>query len=492
MTDTIDGRWIWDWDGSALDPSHWPPLPLYPSSGLSELGGAVPTFAGGLMLSAIQGIYMVWNGVMPNRTTVVSTGQGQLLLDFRKLVCQFETIAVGPPATLVAPPPALLGLSLAESLLGSLQRDVGNLALNNASFYPFLSDSADPVERIFTVPHLAFGARDPRIFYFAIPAATTSLPLDAPERALTFKLAGACATFLGVEPVSGAAIPTRDLRPLLRQAFACSVSATDGTGRSTPSYSFNVTVGESWPLRVSSCPVEAKTLQGLSSTQAWFNSPNTARCFGYPDVKVRGDVPRNVLWSELQPACAAAGGHAPTPSSFFDALHYVEVCGQAAAPELPSEIEPMAHCGLPATVDAASFCGASYYPVTGDAVPDLPAALITDICGVLTNPRQNLPEWYLRELELALAAGGANGSAATDRGRFLAWQRAADPDFILDEVQIRLLDERGALNDTREDSGELEAVPRRAGVALAHDGGEPHGVTALVCGTRYGLFLAVA
>ena len=101
----------------------------------------------------------------------------------------------------------------------------------------------------------------------------------------------------------------------------------------------------------------------------------------------------------------------------------------------------------------------------------------------------------LRELERALGdlapdAIAVRRTQAT--GRWIGFHCDANARTL----QVPLSDDGdcvgGRLLFASEARGALEPVPRRAGVALAHDGGEPHGVTALVSGTRYGLFLSVA
>ena len=49
----------------------------------------------------------------------------------------------------------------------------------------------------------------------------------------------------------------------------------------------------------------------------------------------------------------------------------------------------------------------------------------------------------------------------------------------------------GRLVFVADGGGALRGVRRAPGVPLVHDGGQPHGVTALVAGPRYGLFMVV-
>ena len=89
--------------------------------------------------------------------------------------------------------------------------------------------------------------------------------------------------------------------------------------------------------------------------------------------------------------------------------------------------------------------------------------------------------------EWAQLVRDAQARCAHERvARMRAAQRRFEAARVHDRARSRLT--RGG------DGGgaELAAVERRAGVALAHDGDEPHGVTALIAGMRYGLFLIVA
>jgi hypothetical protein len=102
----------------------------------------------------------------------------------------------------------------------------------------------------------------------------------------------------------------------------------------------------------------------------------------------------------------------------------------------------------------------------------------------------------LRKLERALGGDLAPDAIAVRRTQAMGRWISFHCDANARTLQVPLSDDGdcvgGRLLFAREASGVLEAVPRRAGVALAHDGGEPHGVTALMSGTRYGLFLSVA
>jgi hypothetical protein len=174
------------------------------------------------------------------------------------------------------------------------------------------------------------------------------------------------------------------------------------------------------------------------------------------------------------------------------------------APQAAMAVLPPAACAaLVGLVDAAWAAAGCGEPTAGDdgVGGDVAAAVrsgSTPTDFKLLLPRRKLAdvvgEHAVGALEAALGGVAADAiavrrTAATGRWIGLHCDAAART------LQVPLSGdadcEGGRLVFVAEGGGALCGVPRAVGVPHVHDGGQPHGVTALVAGTRYGLFMIV-